>query len=253
VLLETFSQGSSLLHHCDPRVKICIALPFAVTAALLRTFPAAGAALVVSAVLLFWARLPLSEVLGRLALVNLFILFLWLFLPFSTPGQEIFSLGPLVCTRQGLELAGLITLKSNAVVLAILALLSTSSLPALGHALSKLGLPDKLTFLLLISYRYLEVIFQEYHRLQEAARIRAFRPGTNMHTYRTYGYLLAMVLLNSYERAQRVYQAMLLRGFQGRFYSLQEFRLTPRDIYFLLGLAVAICGLLLLDWTPGLL
>ncbi|MFO8032289.1 MAG: cobalt ECF transporter T component CbiQ [Desulfohalobiaceae bacterium] len=253
MLLQTLIQGDSFLHRCDPRVKICVALPFAVTAALLQTFPAAVAAIGISCILLLWARLPVSEVLGRLALVNMFILFLWLFLPFSTPGQEAFSLGPLLCTWQGLALAGLITLKSNAVVLAILALLATSSIPSLGHALSRLGLPDKLTFLLLISYRYLEVIFQEYHRLQEAARIRAFRPGTNMHTYRTYGHLLAMVLLNSYERAQRVYQAMLLRGFQGRFYSLQEFQLVSRDIYFLLGLAAAICGLILLDWTPELL
>ncbi len=252
MLLETFSQGQTLLHRLDPRVKICLSLPFAVTAALLQTFPAALSAVAVSILLVLMAKLPALEVFKRLALVNLFIFFLWLFLPFSTPGQDLFSLGPLTCTSQGLALAGLITLKSNSVVLAILALLATSSISSLGHALSRLGLPDKLTFLLLISYRYLEVILQEYHRLQEAAKIRGFKPGTNLHTYRTYGYLLAMVLLGSYERGQRVYQAMLLRGFQGRFYSLQEFKLEQKDLWFMFGLAAAICGLAILDLKPDL-
>jgi cobalt/nickel transport system permease protein len=246
-MLETFSQGDSLLHRCDPRAKICLSLPYAVTAALLTTLPAAALALAVSAGLLSLARLPLIPVLKQLALVNLFILFLWLFLPFSAPGNPVFSLGPLTCTREGIALAGLISLKSNAVVVSIMALLATSTVPSLGHALSRLRIPDKLTFLLLISYRYLHVIVEEYQRLTDAARIRAFRPGTNLHTYRTYGYLLAMVLLNSYDRAQRVYQAMLLRGFQGRFYSLQEFRLAKRDVAVGLGLAAAVCGLIVLD------
>ena len=247
MLIEPFSQGTSLLHRCDPRAKICLSLPYAVTAALLSGLPAAACALTASSGLILLARLPAGLVLKRLALVNLFILFLWLFLPFSAPGQELFNLGPLACTREGLVLAGLITLKSNAVILAVMALLATSSIPDLGHALSRLGLPDKLTFLLLISYRYLHVIVEEYGRLTDAARIRAFKPGTNLHTYRTYGYLLAMVLVNSFDRANRVYQAMLLRGFQGRFYSLREFRLAGRDLGVGLGLAAAVCGLIALD------
>jgi cobalt/nickel transport system permease protein len=247
--METFSQGSSLLHRSDPRIKICLIVPYALTVVLLTGFPAALTALGMSTVLLLLARLPRGPVLARLALVNIFILFLWVFLPFSAAGQAVFTLGPLTCTTAGLALAGLITLKSNAVVLAVMALLSTSSTPALGYALSRLGLPDKLTFLLLISYRYLYVILEEYHRLDSAARARAFKPGTNLHTYKTYGYLLAMVLVNSYDRAGRVYQAMLLRGFQGKFYSLQELALTRRDVFFSAGMAATVGALIIVDFS----
>lgn len=247
--METFSQGNSLLHRSDPRIKICLIIPYAVTVALLTGFFAAVTALGISILLLFLARLPQGPVLVRLGLVNIFILFLWFFLPFSAAGQVVFTLGPLTCTTAGLALAGLITVKSNAVVLAVMALLSTSSTPALGYALNRLGLPDKLTFLLLISYRYLYVILEEYRRLDSAARARAFKPGTNLHTYKTYGNLLAMVLINSYDRAGRVYQAMLLRGFQGKFHSLQELALTRRDVLFSAGMAATVGALIIVDLT----
>lgn len=47
-----------------------------------------------------------------------------------------------------------------------------------------------------------------------AARVRA---KTNMHTYRTFGNMLGMVFVHSFDRSVRVYEAMILRGFSGRF------------------------------------
>ncbi len=154
---------------------------------------------------------------------------MWLILPFTTPGSPFFVVFGLSLTQEGIELALLLTLKSNAILLFMTTLISTTQPVTLGQALDSLHVPEKLTFLLLISYRYLGVIFQEYNRLATAARVRGFLPRTSPRTYRTYGYLLAMVLINSFDRAQRVYQAMLLRGFQGRFYALHEFQLSFTD------------------------
>jgi cobalt/nickel transport system permease protein len=89
-----------------------------------------------------------------------------------------------------------------------------------------LRLPDKLCHLLLFTYRYIYVFEQEFRRLVQAMKIRGFRPRTNLHTYRSYAYLAAMLLVRSFDRAERVFQAMLCRGFNGTFYSLRTFLLA---------------------------
>ena len=65
-----------------------------------------------------------------------------------------------------------------------------------------------------------------------AARLRGFAPKTNMHTYRTFGNMLGMVFVHSFDRSVRVYEAMILRGFSGRFQSVTAFRATSRDAVF---------------------
>jgi cobalt/nickel transport system permease protein len=59
-------------------------------------------------------------------------------------------------------------------------------------------------------------------------------PATNIHTYRTYGYLFGMTLVRSWNRAIRVHQAMLLRGFNGRLIPLAQQTVGRNDIFFLI-------------------
>ena len=101
-----------------------------------------------------------------------------------------------------------------------------------GSALERLRFPSKLVFLFLFTYRYLHVIADEWHKLHGAARLRGFAPKTNMHTYRTFGNMLGMVFVHSFDRSVRVYEAMILRGFSGRFQSVTAFRATSRDAVF---------------------
>lgn len=83
-------------------------------------------------------------------------------------------------------MAAQITLKSNAILLIIMALVTTMNLSVLVHALNWLRMPDKIVHLLLMTHRYVFLIEQEYRRLMRAARLRGFRPGTNLHTYKKF-------------------------------------------------------------------
>jgi len=227
---EPFTRGDSPLHRSDPRVRILAAAALALAIAVGRSLPVAGAALCLGLGLALLARLPFRGALLRLAAANVFVLFIWLVTPFTTPGAPVLELGPLQASRQGLELSLLVTLKCNAIMLTLLALVATSPLPALGHALQRLRVPPALCWLLLFTYRYIFTIGQEYLRLWRAARLRCFAPRTNLHTYRTYANLVGMTLVKSWNRAQRVQQAMALRGFEGRFHSLEQPRLTRGDM-----------------------
>ncbi len=230
--LEEFAEGNSFLHRLDPRVKILTLGPYAVVIAAAHGAAVPVAALVSSSVMAAAAGLDRKKLLNRLAAVNIFVLILWLFIPFSYPGEEMFTAGPLTLTKEGLLYVFTITMKTNAIVLATIAVLGTSEVFSLAHAFVHLKAPGKLVYLFFFFYRYISVLHEEYSRLRRAMKIRSFRPRTNMHTYKSYACLVGMLLVSSYERSHRIYNAMLCRGFSGRFPVIDHFSLKKHDIIF---------------------
>jgi cobalt/nickel transport system permease protein len=247
VLREPFAVGSSPLHRLDPRIRLASAAGYSCVLAVCREFPALLAALFLSMALVAAARLRIAEVLKRLLVVNGLVVFIWAVIPFTFPGEALFRLGPLHAAREGIELAAQITLKSNAIILAFMALVATMPFATVGHALHRLRVPDKIVHLLLMTYRYIFVLEQEYQRLVRAARIRGFRPGTNLHTYRTYAYLVGMLFVRAVDRAERVRWAMLCRGFKHKFYSLHEFNAGGGSIAFFVLMSAAVLGIAALE------
>lgn len=248
---EPFSEGRSLVHQLDPRGRVLLAAVFSLLVAVAQNWSVLLVSLVLASSWLLLARLPLGQVAWRLLVVNSFIFFLWLVLPFTHPGEPVGQLGPLTLTKEGVIYTLLLTLKSNTILLGLMALVATMPITVLGQALHELRLPDKLCHLFLFTYRYLYVFEQEYNRLTQALKARGFVPRTNLHTYRTLAYLAAMLVVRSYDRAAQVYRAMLCRGFQGKFYSLREFHLQRRDYLFLSPALLALAFLLLgeyLNW-----
>jgi len=245
---EQFSTGESFVHNLDPRVKIIVAILYSIVVAVSSNFSALLSALGVSVFLIVLSKLSIRKVLYRLLLVNGMIIFLWLFLPFTYKGEALFNIGPLAGTTEGVLYASQITVKCNAILLAMVALLSTTTIFTLGHAMGQLYFPDKIVHLFLFTYRYIHVIFQEYKRLTNAMRIRGFIPGTNLHTYRSYAYLVGMLLVRSYDRSEMIHKAMLCRGFHGKYYTLSQFSIKIGDILYLSLMLTAILGLVILQW-----
>jgi len=231
---ERFAEGTSPLHRRDPKAKIIAATTLVTASAISNSFTVAAMTLFLGITLFLLTLLPVRLVLKRLLAVNSFTLFLWLTLPFTYGGVSYIESGPLQVSYEGVRLAALISLKTNGIVLILIALLGTSRIANIGHALESLHFPERLCFILLFSYRYVFVIHQEYLRLVRAAKMRCFVPATNIHTYRTFGYLFGMTLVKSWNRAARVHQAMVLRGFDGHLIPLSRDVYTQRDTCFLL-------------------
>lgn len=232
-IAEPFASGDSFIHRIDPRMRLICAMAITLPVALLNSIDPALITLATGVLFVLMARLPLSNVLKRLCVINVFILFLWLFLPFSQPGETIWSVGPFNVSREGIALALLITVKSNGIVLTLMALMGTIAIQDLGPAMQQLKIPNKLCHILLFTYRYIFVIHQEYTTMRRSMLARGFKPKTNSHTYRSYAWLVGMLLVKSWDRAERVHGAMRCRGFQGRFYTLKEFSTHPIDFVFL--------------------
>lgn len=245
---ELFACGDSRLHAIDPRLRVVAATGFSVVVALSARLPVLVAALAISVLLVLAARLDLKQVCRRLGLVAAFALLIWIVLPITMKGPVVYQLGPLGLSGTGIALALQITLKSIAILTALTALVATMSVATLGQSLDRLRVPKKIVYLLLITYRYVFVLEEEYRRLWTAAKIRCFRPRTNIHSYRTYAYLIGMLFVRAAARSERVHQAMKCRGFSGRFYSLHTDIPNPGNRLFAAMTVFALIGLAFFEW-----
>jgi cobalt/nickel transport system permease protein len=248
MIQEPFADGRSLMHTIDPRLRVIGATLLAVVVAVSYDFKALGTALALSLVMAVAARLDFRQVLRHLLAPALFLILLWLVLPWSYEGQVLTRLGPVPITRPGVILCAQISLKTIALMVAFMALVATMTVDTLGHTLNRLHLPDKMVHMLLLTYRYLFVLEQEYQRLLRAMKIRNFQPKTDLHTYRTYAYLVGMLFVRASERARRVHSAMICRGFNGRFVSLRQFKPNTYNRLFILGTLAALALLASLEW-----
>ena len=248
--LPTTAAGAcGRLDAFDPRTRIVAAVVLSVFIVLASRWGVVGLALAAAAGGAAFGRLPIGNVAKRLVPLNVLMLLLILVLPLSTPGRPVWQLGPMTFSYEGLRLGAIIAMKGNAVLLTLIVLLGTMGPITLGHALDHLHVPEKLTHLLLLTVRYLDVLHREYLRLRDAMRVRGFRPRMDRHTYRCFGYLVGMLLVRSLDRAERITAAMKCRGFQGRFFLLDHFAFTWRDLAFCAGFAILLTSMLLLEWT----
>jgi cobalt/nickel transport system permease protein len=248
MLQEPFAYGKSFVHQLDPRLRLISAGVYSSVVALSRDFNVLTAAVLFSFLWIMLARLPVREIIKRIIVLNSFNLLLWIVLPLTFQGPISLAIGPLAIYNAGIIMAAQITLKSNAILLLMMALVATMNLSVLGHALNWWRVPDKIVHLLLFTYRYVFLIEQEYQRLIRAARFRGFRPGTDLHTYKTYASIVGMLLVRSAIRADRVQKAMLCRGFKGRFYCLHEFNTGSHEWLFANAMAGMIIVMIYFEW-----
>ena len=75
---------------------------------------------------------------------------------------------------------------------------------------------------------------EELIKLMNAMKLRGFKKQTTLHSYKGYAYLIGILVVKSYERAQQIYAAMLCRGFKGQLHFRDEFELAKRDLALLL-------------------
>ena len=187
------------------------------------------------ALLVAWIGLTAASMLARLGPLRLsrgaFVAapFLLAALPlvFVRPENPLGSvdLGPLRLTvsGEGLRIFTTIALKSWLSVQAALLLTFTTPFHDLLDALRELRLPRIMVAIIGFMYRYLAVLGDEAQRLMRARAARSAvveggsGGGSLAWRARVTGSMVGSLFLRSYERSERIYEAMLARGFEGTF------------------------------------
>ncbi|UWQ16035.1 cobalt ECF transporter T component CbiQ (plasmid) [Aliiroseovarius sp. M344] len=241
--ISGFGGFRSAITTLDPRMRIVVTVICAVTIVGLSDLRVLSGAMVLSMWLLAISGLPFQKTLRRMAMMDTFIIFMLVLLPFTMPGTPMFTVWGVSASWEGLWRAVEIGLTANAVILAVMTMVGSMEPVTMGHALFALKTPERLVHLMMFTIRYIDVLREEYLRLRTSMKLRGFRPGTNWHTYRSYGYLVGMMLVRAIERSERILAAMKCRGFSGRIVLLDEFRLTRADLLFAAALCTALAAL----------
>jgi cobalt/nickel transport system permease protein len=154
------------------------------------------------------AELPFSLMLSRLAAALPFVAFIGIANVLLMP-QTAFVLGGVAVSYGVLSLFSLL-LKTLLCVFAALILVATTRLHDLCAALLALKTPQVFVTVFLLTYRYISVIALQAHQMLASYRLRT---GFRRLQLRHMGPLAGQLLIQSYARASRVYDAMLLRGY----------------------------------------
>jgi cobalt/nickel transport system permease protein len=179
-------------------------------------------------------NLPYNHLLKRLVVIAPFVVFVGLFNPIFDQ-SPVANLGPLVISGGWISFIS-ITIKLILTVTSALILVATTGINSICAALFRIGIPKPIVIQILFMYRYLHVLLEEFLITSQAYSLRSFH-SSGIH-YKAWGSLLGQLLLRTMARAQRIYQAMLCRGFDGEIRLLAMGMRTKRDnIYFVFWLA----------------
>ncbi len=163
-------------------------------------------------VLDFVARIPLRFALVRLAAVVPFILFA-LFLPFLGTGETVRVVG-IEMSVEGLWAAWNIIAKAILGASVTIVLTATTEVPELIRGLGVLRVPVLFTSIATFMVRYLELISDELRRMRVAMTARGYDPRW-LAQARPIATSAGALFVRSYERGERIHDAMLSRGFTG--------------------------------------
>jgi cobalt/nickel transport system permease protein len=233
--LDQYSEGHSIIHRLDPRAKFLGMLVFVLGVVLtpVAYWLSFAFYLILLLVLIGLSRVSPAYLLKRSLVVLPFVAMVAIFIPFFKSGEVLYTVRlwswHVSLTLTGLELMGTLLAKAWLSVLGIAILMATTSMPDLLKGLERLKCPQLLIMLLSFMYRYLFVLTDEALRLKQARDSRHFG-GNFLLNIRTMGHMAGSLFVRSYERGERIYSAMLSRGFDGHGRSINLLSFKAVDV-----------------------
>jgi cobalt/nickel transport system permease protein len=187
----------------------------------------------------------------RRSLVALPFLLIALPIPFTTPGETLFAIPGLgwTLTMDGMLRFGGIMFRAWLAIQSAILLTATTPFPDLLWALGALRVPDSIVATIAFMYRYLFVLGDEALRMLRARASRSPRfngqPRPSLRWQgRVAGGMVGNLFLRSLARSERVYAAMLARGFDGRMRSRRRFAIRGVDRWVFFSVVVFVVSLL---------
>ncbi|MEE3776662.1 energy-coupling factor transporter transmembrane component T [Campylobacter sp. CX2-4080-23] len=146
------------------------------------------------------------EILKRLFFLNLFIILVALS----------------VILSDNYHLALLIFIRSNLIILFGLLLFHKMDFYDMAFGISRLGLGSKISYLFYFCIRFIQMAKMDFYKFKRTLKARNFSHTTSIFAYQTYANLVAMLFLGTFEKSQILEKTMQIRGFNGKFYKLEN-------------------------------
>ncbi len=242
---EEYTSRKGLLQLVDPRFKLGCFFSLIVVTVLLQSVLQFLLMLLFLIALAVASRVPQRAFFGRTAMVLVFSLVIVLPLPFITPGTPwlAFPLGPWLVSLsyEGLYSAALFTMRVWVSVGALTLLTLTTRFTALLHGMERLHFPRLFIQLTSLTYRYIFLFTNEAYMMGLAKEARTVRKERviRLRTLRTISSMIGTLFIRAFERGEKVYQAMLARGYTGETRLLTQLQSGAKDWGFAVGLLLS--------------
>lgn len=248
-LMDDLARKETFIHKIHSLVKLLTTLAYLTAVVSFDRFEIGGLmTLFFYPVVVFTlAELPLKPILKRILFVEPFIIGIGILNPLFDHQTVILS--GIVVSRGWITFISIL-IKCGLTVTAALLLLATTGMDRLASALRALKIPRLFVLQLMLTYRYVSVLLEEVGRILNAYSLRA--PGQKGIHWKSWGSLAGQLILRTFERAQAVYQAMCLRGFDGEYHMGNSAGIKASDFIYLAIWVLFFAAARFLD-IPGLI
>lgn len=229
-LMDDMARGRTCIHNRHPLVKLVVTVGYLITVISYDKYEISNLIPFVfyPILLVILSEVPVAPVIKRIMMVEPFIIALGIFNPLFD--RQTVMIGSISISAGWLVFLS-IFIKSSLTVAAVVLLLATTGMENLAIALRMLHIPRIFVLQLLLTYRYISLLAEEVGRLLRAHELRT--PGHKGVVPAAWGSLAGGLLLRSFDRAQRVYQAMCLRGFDGEYNVGRVHKVNAADIAYM--------------------
>lgn len=231
--MDTLAAGDSPLHRLDPRAKVLTTFLFLIAVVSFNKYEISALTpfFLYPAFLMFVGELPVGYLVGKILVVAPFAVLVGVFNP-VLDRQILFHIGSLGISGGWVSFLSIL-MRFVLTVSAALALLSITGINSICEALARSGVPRPFVVQLLFLNRYLFALTGQAERMSRARSLRSC--GHKAMNFRIFTHIVGHLLLRTLDRAERVYRAMLCRGFDGHIRVVRLSKIGRGEITFTLG------------------
>jgi cobalt/nickel transport system permease protein len=235
-ILDELADKETAIHRINPVIKLIVTFIYLLFVVSYDKYDISGLLplFFYPAIIMSVGDIPLKPMLAGLVIAAPLAIGVGIFNPFLDR-TIVSTLGGIDISAGLLSFASLL-IKCCLTVFAALLLLSTTGMNKIAAALHRLHIPQIFIIQLLLTYRYISVLMGETSRVYNAYTLRA--PNQRGVSSKVWGSLIGLLLLRTYDRASRLYQAMKLRGFENQYYGVNLDSIQRKDRLYLLGWVV---------------
>ena len=225
ITLGQYYPANSVLHRLDPRVKFVGTLLFIISVFVFNTFPGYGVATIFLVAMIGISKVPVKFMFKGLKAIFIILLITVIFNMILTPGEVLWRLGFLKVTREGLIMAGKMTIRLTYLVIgsSIMTLTTTPNqltdgLVSLMGPLKKIKVPvHEISMMMSIALRFIPILLEETDKIMKAqiARGADFESGNLIQKAKSMVPLLVPLFISAFRRANDLAMAMEARCYNG--------------------------------------
>ena len=229
-LMDDLARKDTFIHRLHPLIKFLTTIAYLITVISYDRYEITGMLpLIIYPILIFeLGELPVKPILKRALIATPFVIGVGILNPLFD--RQVISVAGIVFARGWVTFAS-IAIKSGLTITAALILIAATGMDKLASALRMLKIPRIFVLQLLLTYRYIWVLLEEVVKTINAYSLRA--PQRKGIHNKAWGSLIGQLLIRTLDRAERVYRAMCLRGFNGEYNTGVNARISLKDyLYF---------------------